>query len=71
MRTDELIDLVVEMASEEGMVTNATVRERTGLNRLQALAVLAAANEEGRLERKGEKRGTKYVLPSPEPLDLN
>lgn len=61
--SDEEIDsLVVDMA-REGPITNELVRERTGLSRPQALAVLARLVAAGRLDRRGERRGVNYVLP--------
>lgn len=66
---EELGDLVVRLA-DEGEITNALVRERTGLDRAQALALLGALVEEGRLERLGERRGSRYRLPTSPPLDL-
>ena len=56
----EVDDLVLAIA-EETPVTNALLRERTGLSRPQALAVLARLVASGRLERRGERRGTRYV----------
>lgn len=56
----EIDDLVLAMA-DETPVTNALLRERTGLSRPQALAVLARLVASGRLERRGERRGTRYV----------
>ena len=57
---EEVDDLVLAMA-DETPVTNALLRERTGLSRPQALAVLARLVASGRLERRGERRGTRYV----------
>jgi ATP-dependent DNA helicase RecG len=48
-------------------LTNASVRERTGLDRAQALRVLDRLVGAGRLERTGERRGTRYVLPASAP----
>ena len=59
---DEEIDALVVDLAREGPVTNALVRERTGLDRIQALAVLAHLVDAGQLERRGERRGTHYVL---------
>ena len=56
----EVDELVLAMA-DEMPVTNALLRERTGLSRPQALAVLARLVASGRLERRGERRGTRYV----------
>jgi ATP-dependent DNA helicase RecG len=58
----ELADLVIELA-RDGPVTNARVRERTGLDRVETLRVLGGLVREGRIERVGRRRGTRYVLP--------
>ena len=60
--SDEEIDALVVDLAREGPVTNSLVRERTGLDRIQALAVLAHLVDAGHLERRGERRGTHYVL---------
>lgn len=65
----ELGDVVVGL-TRDGPVTNAVVRERTGLDRAQALALLTALVEHGRLVRIGERRGARYVAPDQAPLDL-
>lgn len=57
-----LEDLLVEMAAEEPL-TNISVRQRTGLDRAQALRVLDSLVASGRLKRVGERRGTRYVVP--------
>jgi ATP-dependent DNA helicase RecG len=57
----QLQDLVVSLA-EERPVTNALVRQETGLDRVAALRLLDRLVEEGRLVRRGERRGTEYVL---------
>ena len=59
--SDEEVDALVVDLAREGPVTNALVRERTGLDRIQALAVLAHLVDTGQLERRGERRGTHYV----------
>lgn len=57
-----LKDLILELAAEEGPpLTNARVRERTGLDRAEALRLLDDLVAEGRLERVGARRGTRYV----------
>ena len=60
--SDEQIDDMVLGMAREGPVTNTMVRERTGLDRIEALAVLAHLVDAGRLERRGQRRGTHYVL---------
>ena len=44
-------------------MTNADLRKRTGLDRVEALRVLNALVAGGRLERRGTRRGSHYVLP--------
>ena len=56
---DELAGLVERLADEEP-VTNARVRQATGLDRDDALAILDRLVNEGRLVRTGTKRGTRY-----------
>jgi ATP-dependent DNA helicase RecG len=58
----EIEDLLVEMAVEEP-ITNLSVRQRTGLDRAQALRVLDRLVTSGRLRRTGTRRGTRYVVP--------
>ena len=53
-------DLVVAEAKERP-ITNSTVREITGLERRAATALLKKLVQQGRLRRRGERRGTKYV----------
>lgn len=48
--------------SREGPVTNASVRARTGLDRAMAVRILNRLVADGKLERRGSKRGTHYVL---------
>lgn len=57
----ELLDVVIAMARERS-VTNEAVRERTGLDRAQVLALLKELVEAGTLERHGQRRGTRYTL---------
>jgi ATP-dependent DNA helicase RecG len=56
-----LKELIVELADTEGPpLTNARVRERTGLDRAEALRLLDELVSDGRLERVGTRRGTRY-----------
>ena len=60
-RTREaLLDAIVELAAG-APVTNATVRERFGVDRVEARLALQELVKSDRLERRGERRGTKYV----------
>ena len=57
-----LKELILQLANDEGPpLTNAGVRERTGLDRSEALRLLDELVSEGRLERVGTRRGTRYV----------
>jgi ATP-dependent DNA helicase RecG len=63
---DALKEVVLQLATHEGPpLTNARVRERTGLDRVEALRLLDELVSEGLLERTGTRRGTRYVLPTP------
>ena len=57
-------DFVAEVLalSGEGPITNASVRARTGLDRAMAVRILNRLVADGKLERRGSKRGTHYVL---------
>ncbi len=54
----------VEDLAAEQPVTNALVRERLGLDRVEALRLLTGLVAEGRLVREGERRGVRYLLPN-------
>jgi ATP-dependent DNA helicase RecG len=57
-----LKELIVELADADGPpLTNARVRERTGLDRAEALRLLDELVSEGLLERVGSRRGTRYL----------
>jgi ATP-dependent DNA helicase RecG len=57
-----LKELIVQLARDDGPpLTNARVRERTGLDRAEALRLLDELVSEGLLERVGTRRGTRYV----------
>jgi ATP-dependent DNA helicase RecG len=57
-----LKELVLQLANNEGPpLTNTRVRERTGLDRTEALRLLDELVSEGRLERVGARRGTRYI----------
>jgi predicted HTH transcriptional regulator len=60
---DELSGMIVEMASA-APISNADVREATGLERVEARSLLARLVDEGRLIMTGERRGTRYVRAS-------
>lgn len=55
--------VVLELAGE-GPVTNTLVRERLDLDRRQAVELLQSLVDSGQLVRTGEKRGTRYAIPS-------
>ena len=54
---------LVLRAAAEGPVTNAAVRELTGLDRAAVLALLQRLVHEGSLVQEGSRRGTRYRLP--------
>jgi ATP-dependent DNA helicase RecG len=57
-----LKDLILELTTQDGpRLTNARVRERTGLDRVEALRLLDELVSEGHLERVGTRRGTRYI----------
>jgi len=56
-----LKELVLQLATDGPPLTNARVRERTGIDRTEALRLLDELVSEGRLERVGARRGTRYV----------
>lgn len=58
-RTDEQV--VLEVAAQ-GPITNARVREVTGLERVGARDLLRRLVQEGRLVQSGERRGTTYSI---------
>ena len=60
--TDDEIDELIIGYAQQGQVTNALVRERTGLDRQAALTALQRLVERGRLVQLGERRGTRYEL---------
>jgi ATP-dependent DNA helicase RecG len=60
---DDLKRLVLDMAVR-APVTNKLVRERTGLDRQDVLALFDELVRDGDLVRRGERRGTRYVLTS-------
>jgi ATP-dependent DNA helicase RecG len=63
---DELLAVIVAMAEEAAVtqgavLSNATIRNRLGLDSLETLSLLNELVEAGRLQRVGERRGTHYV----------
>ncbi len=61
VRPEDVGEAVMALA-KAGRVTNAAVRARTGLDRVATLRVLNALVAAGRLERRGSRRGSHYVL---------
>lgn len=59
----DLLELVLQLASERGPVANSDVRRATGLDRVAALTLLDRLVSSGRLVRTGARRGTRYALP--------
>jgi ATP-dependent DNA helicase RecG len=61
MTAAELQERVLDLATEEGSITNSLVRQRFGLERVEALRLLDKLVQSGRLRRLGQRRGTRYV----------
>ena len=59
---DELEGLVENLAVA-GPISNRAVRDATGLDRIQSLAILERLVQQQRLIRQGGGRGTRYELP--------
>ena len=59
--TDAELDELAMSLARQGPVTNALLRQRSGLDRHEALAVLQRLVERGRLEQIGERRGSRYI----------
>lgn len=60
---EDMRGIVLELAAH-GPVTNETVRQRLSLDRAEALRLLNGLVDDGALERRGERRGSHYVLPA-------
>lgn len=60
---DEELDALVVALAQEGPITNAKIRARTGLDRIETLKVLERLLKAGQLVRVGQRRGTKYQTP--------
>jgi predicted HTH transcriptional regulator len=58
---EEIARAVLEQAAR-GPIRNEDVRRLTGLDRLEVSTLLARLVDRGQLVRRGERRGTEYVL---------
>lgn len=58
----EIAEIALRIAARTGRVTNTMLREDTGLASASARQVLQALVDQGRLSRRGRKRGTYYVI---------
>jgi ATP-dependent DNA helicase RecG len=61
MSPADLRQFVLELADEEGILTNAKVRAATGLDRVETFRLLDQLVRERQLIRRGERRGAHYV----------
>lgn len=61
--SDEELDDVVRRLAATRSITNSDVREATGLDRAEALALLERLVRAGDLTRSGQRRGTRYSAP--------
>lgn len=57
---DEL-DHLIENLAAEGPISNADVREATGLDRVEVRELLGKLVKRGRLKQVGQRRGTRYL----------
>lgn len=62
--TDDELDQIALDLARRRPVTNAILRQETGLDRLQALTVLRRLVDRGKLVQVGERRGSRYELPT-------
>ncbi len=62
LSSEELAGVVLRLA-QAGPIANSDVRAATGLDRVEALALLGRLVKSGRLARTGQRRGAKYQLP--------
>lgn len=60
---DELNAIVINLARQQGSVTNTMVRAAIGVESEAALRLLTRLVRDGRLVRLGSRRGTRYVVP--------
>jgi ATP-dependent DNA helicase RecG len=58
----ELEEVVLGLTAH-GPIANADVRRATGLSATESRSVLSGLVDEGKLERTGARRGTRYALP--------
>lgn len=61
--TEDVAALAIQLVRERAAIANADLRSAANIDRVQALAVLDRLVAEGRLERTGSRRGTRYRLP--------
>lgn len=61
--TDAELDEIALALAAQGPVTNALLRDRTGLSSAESRSVLQRLATRGELVRLGERRGSRYVLP--------
>ena len=61
--TEAEIEAIIMGLAQEGPVTNALVRGRLGTDRARTLTILSRLVKQGRLVRRGQRRGSRYELP--------
>jgi len=64
---DSLDDILVAAAHQHGVLTSSFVAKALGIGQREARRYLLWLVEEGRLEKVGRARGTKYVIPGTRP----
>lgn len=68
--SDEEIEAIILELAHEGPISNATVRDRLGVDRLAALRLLSRLTDARRLTRHGQKRGTNYTVADSVPSEF-
>lgn len=61
--TPDALEALVVALAREAPVTNGSVRAATGLDRAETLRLLDKLVSDGRLQRSGQRRGTRYSAP--------
>lgn len=64
-RQGDAVQAVLDLVAARGRVVRSDVIAVTGLEPNKATVLLSDLVQAGRLERRGERRGSHYVLPSP------
>ncbi len=64
--TDDARAIVLMTIADQGSITNAEIRERTGYSRREVLRLTTQMRNQGLIEVRGTKRGARYVRSKPD-----